>query len=653
MPERLRLCCIAPQQSIAPRLFRRLRRAGEEADVAIASTCEQALDICREAPDRAFVVLHKPGEVEAPEVAERLRRRAPDGVVVVVVEKADQAAGRAAMRHGADALIYADRLDALGDAVRSARRRVERETEVRRLREVEARHRLLLEDSPAATLVVQDDRVVAFGAAAMRLLGDRRAETLNGASAPDLFGETAWTLLKRAAAHEDGAPRAQRWTLPDRREIEVEVGVRRCAMDGRPATLISALDVTDREEARRGMRRLTQEREAASDFVQGILDALPASIALLDSEGVIREVNSHWVRFGEDNGAPSWRGGGRVNYLEVCDAAAASGDEEARLAAQGVREVLAGKRDCFQVEYPCHSLEAQRWFVLLAAPMHAAGRPGAIVMHVDVTDRRLAQEQRAEREHLHAAVSSMERMLGVVGHELRTPLAAIRATSEHLIAADEETPQRRKYFLAQMRDEAARLAKMVGHMLEAAQVSSGGAQWQWSEVSLEGVCEEVAAAIMSLADPRRVAFSCAVVPPGLRMTGDADALRRLALNLASNALRHTGRGRVDLRVREERDQDGRWVVVEVEDTGEGVSPEVAGRMGEAFTLSPGAVGDDFAYGTGLGLSICRGIATAHGGSISYLSSPGVGSVFTARLRADLPDPVQACAMAPIEGGVAA
>ena len=79
-------------------------------------------------------------------------------------------------------------------------------------------------------------------------------------------------------------------------------------------------------------------------------------------------------------------------------------------------------------------------------------------------------------------------------------------------------------------------------------------------------------------------------------------------------------------------------MIQVSDTGDGIAPEIRDKLGEAFALNSGSVGSSYVRGAGLGLAICKGIAAAHGGSISVQSTPGEGSTFTVRLRSDLPEP---------------
>jgi PAS domain S-box-containing protein len=123
-----------------------------------------------------------------------------------------------------------------------------------------------------------------------------------------------------------------------------------------------------------------------------VLDAIPAHIALLDEHGVIVTVNAAWKRFACGNGMESPDFGVGRDYPGLCDAV---GDDDAARAAAGIRSVLGAQSPEACVEYPCHSPSEQRWFRMTATPLPAAslgGRGiGALVMHVDISERKRAE----------------------------------------------------------------------------------------------------------------------------------------------------------------------------------------------------------------------------------------------------------------------
>lgn len=143
-----------------------------------------------------------------------------------------------------------------------------------------------------------------------------------------------------------------------------------------------------------GEREAAQRELAATQMA--ILDAIPAQIALLDPEGIVRTVNSKWREFAIANGLASDDFGLGTNYIGVCEAAHGDCAEESKAVARGVGGVLRGKLPSFALEYPCHAPHEKRWFRLMVTPLRADRQAGAVVMHIDVTERKLAEVALAE-----------------------------------------------------------------------------------------------------------------------------------------------------------------------------------------------------------------------------------------------------------------
>ena len=131
--------------------------------------------------------------------------------------------------------------------------------------------------------------------------------------------------------------------------------------------------------AQEHLRRSDAARQAA------ILDALPAHIALLDSQGQLVSVNAAWQQFSGDNALQSPQAKAGLNYLDMCDQAAGAGTAGARQVADGIRAVLAGSVSSFSVEYAGHSPTQQRWFLIAVTPLPGTPPHGAVVMHLNTT----------------------------------------------------------------------------------------------------------------------------------------------------------------------------------------------------------------------------------------------------------------------------
>jgi diguanylate cyclase (GGDEF)-like protein/PAS domain S-box-containing protein len=148
----------------------------------------------------------------------------------------------------------------------------------------------------------------------------------------------------------------------------------------------------------------------------GILNALPAHIALLDTLGVIVAVNEAWRRFpGADAiQRPGYDIG--LNYLEICDSARGDDSSEAHQVAEGTRSVLGGRAKSFSIEYHSQSPREQGWFLLTVTPLADDRRNGAVVMHLNITEqKRYAIDRQTMEEALFVEKERAQVTLNSIG----------------------------------------------------------------------------------------------------------------------------------------------------------------------------------------------------------------------------------------------
>jgi diguanylate cyclase (GGDEF)-like protein/PAS domain S-box-containing protein len=155
------------------------------------------------------------------------------------------------------------------------------------------------------------------------------------------------------------------------------------------------VDTVTSRDGRTIMLRHAQDQLRRNDAArqEAILNALPAHIALLDSQGVIISVNEAWQQFSLANAILGPGYGIGVNYLGVCDSAHGDDPSWANQAAKGIRSVLDGKEKNYSLEYPCHSPTEQRWFLMTVTPMTEDPLHGVVVMHLNITERKQAEEE--------------------------------------------------------------------------------------------------------------------------------------------------------------------------------------------------------------------------------------------------------------------
>jgi two-component system sensor histidine kinase/response regulator len=171
------------------------------------------------------------------------------------------------------------------------------------------------------------------------------------------------------------------------------------------------------------------------------------------------------------------------------------------------------------------------------------------------------------------------------------------------------------------------LLEMINDVLEMSKIEAGVRQVHAGPFDLHAVFDDLARMFQLRADDKRIGFAVRVGPGVPRwVVADDGKLRQIAVNLLSNAVRLTHRGRVEVRVSLERASlDAVQIAVEIDDTGPGISPEDLARLFQPFAQT--RTGARARGGTGLGLALSRELVRLMGGDITVSSRVGAGSVF--------------------------
>jgi two-component system OmpR family sensor kinase len=213
-------------------------------------------------------------------------------------------------------------------------------------------------------------------------------------------------------------------------------------------------------------------------------------------------------------------------------------------------------------------------------------------------------------------------------HELRTPLTTIRGFAELYRQGAAGPPEDTARLVRRIEDEAARMGLLVEDLLLLARLDRER-PLSLSPVELRVLASEAVQAAGAMAPERRIAIDVAPRAGALVVRADDARLRQVLGNLLTNAIIHTpADAEISVRLR----SDGSFAIVEVVDTGQGLSPDQAERVFERFYRADAARRRDReATSTGLGLAIVAALVRAHGGNVEVDSVPGQGSTFRVRL----------------------
>jgi signal transduction histidine kinase len=230
----------------------------------------------------------------------------------------------------------------------------------------------------------------------------------------------------------------------------------------------------------------------------------------------------------------------------------------------------------------------------------------------------MADAKQRELERLRAD------LIAWVGHDLRTPLASMRAILEALEDGVVEDPQTVKRYLGTAQRDVRSLSVLIDDLFQMAQLDAGGIPLDRSEASLSDLISDTLESFSELALRQGMKLEGSVDSNVDPVMMDTQRIGRVLNNLIGNALRHTpAEGHVNVHAR--RTVSG--VEVCVSDTGEGICAEDLPHVFESFYRGEKSRSRSTG-GAGLGLAISRGIVQAHGGEINVQSESGHGSQFT-------------------------
>lgn len=233
------------------------------------------------------------------------------------------------------------------------------------------------------------------------------------------------------------------------------------------------------------------------------------------------------------------------------------------------------------------------------------------------------------RESQLAALRSQ--FVSSVSHELKTPIASIRAFAELLDLGRARSEQEKSEYLKTILGESERLSRLVDGVLEFSRIEQGKRVYRIQPVALDEVLRAAAHALDYLLIQGRFELRTQIDPTVPKVPADRDALEQAVLNLLSNAMKYSGDDRrIDLSLSLDRNN----AVIRVRDRGIGIPIEQQSLIFERFHRAPDSESRNIP-GAGLGLALVDHIVKAHGGRVAVESSPGAGSTFSILLPVEV------------------
>ncbi len=345
------------------------------------------------------------------------------------------------------------------------------------------------------------------------------------------------------------------------------------------------------EELEQSVRALTEEKEQ----IAGILSAMTDAVVATDMHGqfiLLNPAAEQWMRT-----LRALRTDDETPYALPQDLVSMQRDTlEARTSIE--RSVEWRGRDLLVTMTPLYEPDNQ--FQLR----------GTLAVIRDVTEERRLDRLRKD-------------FVANVSHELRTPLALLQGYAEALVDDFGEDPIQRREITQIIHDESLRMRRLVNELLDLAQLESTHFSLRMEALDLSALTRKIARKFQGIFMDRDLTLAVEDLSGPVMTCGDSDRLEQVLTNLIDNALRHTTRGGVTLRL----DATERQAILRVIDTGQGIASEdipfVFERFYKADKSRMRARG-----GTGLGLAIARSLIRSHHGDIGVESTVGVGTTFS-------------------------
>lgn len=291
----------------------------------------------------------------------------------------------------------------------------------------------------------------------------------------------------------------------------------------------------------------------------------------------------------------------------------------------GEAEVGAGESLVVHGRFPLRA-RPQVTLDIVSSPVQLEGEPAG---YVHVLSNATAQEQ---------LVRAQDEFIMNAAHELRSPLASLRASVEVLV--DDFASMNRQelgFMLKTMQRAILRFQNLVENLVDVGTIQARRFRVYPAPVPIDKLIEGALTQIEPLLQARSQYVSTELqCPAGTTVLADRPRIAQVLINLLSNASKYSPEGEpLSL---EAYSKDG-FIVVQVTDHGPGIPPEEQGRLFERFYR--GRRAEEEGIGIGLGLALAREIVQAHGGQIDVRSQVGAGTTFWFSLpRADLPEPAE-------------
>lgn len=348
-----------------------------------------------------------------------------------------------------------------------------------------------------------------------------------------------------------------------------------------------------------------------------ILDSITESMTVINNIGKILYTNKAWRSFSLENmGNNSYTDD---NYLTICDTVKGEESKMAKDANIGIKKVINGELDIFEMEYPCHSPTENRWFILRASKV-IANPELTLLAHINITNRKIA-ELEVEKNYIKSLVINerLNTTLYKIVHDIQNPLSGIIGLIA-LSKSENDTKVLNKH-LEMIEKGSANLNLFVQETLKHISTSE-----ETQSVNVNSITTEYLETIEPLLRLNSIDIKLDIQQKGEFYT-NAIEFRSILSNLISNLIKYCDKMKSDKFIKIKFSSDSNRAVFKVEDNGVGIKKEDVPKLMQRNYQVNKKTSD----GVGLGLFMVEKSVILLGGTININSNFGIGTEFIVKI----------------------
>jgi len=477
----------------------------------------------------------------------------------------------------------------------------------------EHKYRELVNNSPDAIVIYQDNKIVFANIESVRLIGAESPENLLGKSLIEFVHPDSRALvierMRKISNKETVLPLAdEKFVRFDGSELEVEVKAIPIRFENNPAVQLIIRDITERKKAELALKESNIKFMSLANNISGYIAYVNAVTLKYEFVNDLYE---------KSFGLP----GEKIIGSHVKDVI---GDTNFNFALKYINEVKSGKSVSYENVFNFAS--GKRWIKTNYTPVtDSTGHIASIaVLSFDITESKQVQQELKNNERkLYQLNTDKDRFISILGHDLKNPFNNILGFSEILKDdIDSLDTDEIKNVARNINESAKNTLKLLEDILMWARAQQGSMPFNPQNLSLSATCKNILEILNPSAYAKKITI-CDSDVGQISVWADADMLKTIILNLVLNAIKFTNSGgTINISAVENSEN----VTISVSDNGTGISLE---NLAKLFDISKvltttGTAGET---GTGLGLFLCKEFVEKHHGKIWVESEIGKGSEF--------------------------